>query len=50
MFTMYFIHQILTNIINTEVYFVGYLYILGSINARKMEHKKLSGVLIWTNY
>jgi hypothetical protein len=36
MFTTYFIHQILNNIINTAVYFVGYLYILDLINARKM--------------
>jgi hypothetical protein len=32
-----FIHQILTIIINTEVYFVGYLYILDLIIARQME-------------
>jgi hypothetical protein len=58
MFTMYFIHQILTNIINAEVYFVGYLYILDLINVRKMEHikksvwcfnlnKLLIGVICW---
>jgi len=40
MLTMYFIHRILTNIINTEVHFVGYLYILDLIIARKMEHIK----------
>jgi len=39
MFMTYFIQQILNNIINTAVYFVGYLYILDLINTRKMEHK-----------
>jgi hypothetical protein len=44
---MYFIHQILTIIINTEVYFFGYSYMLDLINAWMMEHiKKLSGALI----
>jgi hypothetical protein len=44
---MNFIHQILTNIINTVVHFVDYLYILHLINARKTEHiTKLFGVLI----
>jgi hypothetical protein len=36
MLIVYFIHQILINIINTEVYFVGYLYILDLIIARKI--------------
>ena len=36
MFMTYFIQQILNNIINTAVYFGGYLYIMNLINAQQM--------------
>ena len=36
MFMMYFIHNFLTNIINSEVLFVGYLCVMDMSNARNM--------------
>jgi len=36
MFMMYFIYNFLTNIINTEVHLVGYLYSADLSNAQKI--------------